>query len=371
MRQITPFDPSLATSGTFDPKLANPCGRIVLFNESIYGLKLTFEDGSNAALPPWYFRSYVMPVKGLVKWEQQYTLDSSGSPASLVVGESYEREEAVKLHFSEGPLSRLSNIGNTVNTNTATNQVINDDNPTPSIVLEARQFGNASGSNAIIYNDGGFLHAQFVSSVYTKLVELIVGASPLLKLGKGLTLQMPDNAGANFSNIFGIDGGSRTFLQAQTTGNQIAFYNKDGNNILTADGVNKTLNITGSTQSVNGDNGGTASVIEGIIGPFKMALYQQNNYRQAGAGQNITLKAPFTFGAILANMGAGGVQFKQAGAAQTLQIVTTIAVGGGTSTGASAINTASIGWLVTNFNQIADGGAMGSARSGLVLAIGL
>jgi hypothetical protein len=371
MRNIKSFDPSASTSGKIVTQAVNPCSVMVLFNHSLYGLVLTFPDGSTGRLPPWYFRYYYLAMPGNVEWAQEFSLASGGAPISLVTGELYEPSEAEKRTFTEGPLPLQLNIGNTVNTNTGTNQVINDGNPAISTVLEATQSGNVNGSNSLISNDGSFAFAQFVSSVYTQLFALIPGASPLLKLGKGLTLQAPDSAGANFSNILGIDGGSRTFLQAQNTGNQIAFYDKNGVNLLTADGVNKTVNIAGTTQSVNGDNGGTAQTIEGIIGPYKLTLYIQTNYRQAGTGQNITLKAPFSSFAFVGNMGAGGVAFKQAGTAQTIQVVTTIASGGGSSTPVTAINTSSIGWLVTNFNQIADGGAMGAARSGIVFAWGI
>lgn len=369
MRNIKSFDPSAAASGAITTQAVNPCSVMVLFNHSLYGLVLTFPDGSTGRLPPWYFRYYYLAMPGNVQWAQEFSLASSGAPISLVTGELYEPSEAEKRTFTEGPLPLQLNIGNTVNTNTGTNQVINDGNLLMS-VLEATLQGS-SGSNALINNDGSFAFSQFVSSVYTQLLSLAPGASPLLKIGKGLVFQAVDASGANASNVFGIDGGSRTFLQAQNTGNQIAFYDKNGVNMLTVDGTNKTLNLAGVVQTVNGDTSGTAQVIEGIIGPYKLTLYIQTNYRQVGTGQNITLKSPFSSFAFVGNMGAGGVAFKQAGTAQTLQIVTAIASGGGTSTPVTAINTSSIGWLVTNFNQIADGGAMGAARSGIVFAWGI
>jgi hypothetical protein len=369
MRNIASFNPSTAASGTIVTQAANPCSVMVLFNHSLYGLVLTFPDGSTGRLPPWYFRYYYLAMPGNVQWAQEFSLASGGAPISLVTGELYEPSEAEKRTFTEGPLPLQLNIGNTVNTNTATNQVINDGNLLMN-VLEATIQGNVNGSNASIPNDGSFAFSQFVASVYTQLLALVPGASPLFKIGKGVVVQGADSTGI-YANISGVDGTGATFGQAHATGNAYKLYDKNGVVLATFDGANKTLNLAGVTQSVNGDTGGTAKVIEGVIGPYKIALYQQTNYQQAGTGQNITLKAPFASGAFIGNGGAGGVQLKQAGVAQTLQIITTIASGGGTSTPVSAINSASVGWLVTNFNQFADGGAMGSARSGFVFALGI
>lgn len=371
MKMITSFNPSLSASGAFKHQIANPCGGVYLFNESNQWLQLTLPDGGNVGLPAWWARFYKLEtVQGDVQWQVLDTIATVATPLSKVYGESYERNEIVGRNFYDGPIPRNPYIANNVSSSVSTNQVVNDGNLLMPVV-EATLQGNTGGSNAVINNDGSFIYAQWVSSVFTQLLALTPGASPVLKMGKGLVLQAVDNSGLNLSNILGIDSSGNTFIQNHATNDNTNIYDKNGNVIATFGGANQTLNIAGTTQTKNGDTSGTSDTIEGFIGPWKMMMYRQNNYRQAGTAQVTTLNTPFTFGAVILNMGAGGIQLKQAGAAQTLQIVTALASGGGTSTGASSINTASHGWLVTNFNQIADSGAMGSARSGLFFAIGL
>jgi len=98
MKLIQSFDPTLAANGTFDPQVSNACGRIYLFNESATGLQLTFQDGTTASLPPYYFRSYQIMKPGIVRWAQRYTIASGASPLTVVIGEAYESAEAKGVH---------------------------------------------------------------------------------------------------------------------------------------------------------------------------------------------------------------------------------------------------------------------------------
>jgi hypothetical protein len=178
MRMIKSFDPSEAQNGTIDPQVSNPCGRLYLFNESIYGLQLTFQDGSSASLPPFYFRSYVIRKPGPVQWKQLYALQSSGAPVSQVFGESYESSEAKSISFVEGPLNRLNNVGNTVSTNVGSSTTLqNDNNPSGQTFIESTPAG-AGLSTVSVDNAGNVTIRGNNAGVLTQLLKIIAGASP-------------------------------------------------------------------------------------------------------------------------------------------------------------------------------------------------
>lgn len=429
MIKIPAFNPGDTTkypngNGLINVGAADEGCKMLLYNESPYNIDIDFLNGNISTLHAWEARYWTLDGDTKqVEWAINTTLAFSAPPISQVMGELYRADEKIEGTYPFG-LVRQTGVGNVVSTNMGTNQVVNDGNPVVSTVIEATQSGNTGGSNLFAGNDGSFYYGQWVASVYEKYFQGIPGASPVLALGAKLLLQAFDNAGNNLSsilgidsagntflqahktnnkfvlydktgtnalltvsginttvqgidssnaagNIFGVDSSGNTFLQAHPTNNQVTLYDKNGSAIAAFNGPNKTLSLTGVTQSVNGDTSGSASVIEGLIGPYKVTIYQQNGYRQAGSANTLTLKNGFTFGAIVFNMGCGGVSVKQAGSVQNIQVITALASGGGTSTPVSAIQTASFGWLVTNFNQFADSGAMGSARSGLVVAIGL
>lgn len=117
MKMILPLNPADG-AGTILPGTINPCGFLLLFNESSYGLRLQFADGSVSVLPPWFARAYRLPVAGApIAWNTLYTLPGLDvTPASTVYGESYEPGE---IEFSSllaqvGPLVRQTFIGNSL-----------------------------------------------------------------------------------------------------------------------------------------------------------------------------------------------------------------------------------------------------------------
>lgn len=202
---ITSFDPTAAMSGTFDPQIANPCGRIYLFNESAVGLQLSFSDGSNASLPPYYFRSYYVARPGPVTWKVIYSIASGGSPLALVVGEAYESQEAKGVHFTEGPLNRQTSIGNSIPVGTSSTSIQNDGNAANTTVVESTVSGDGSSAvkltndgklslgnvthpgsfstdNGLIYSDG-----TGVLAIVTKILTNLMNAFP----GSNFTINVP------------------------------------------------------------------------------------------------------------------------------------------------------------------------------------
>lgn len=371
MKMIQSFDPSAAASGTFKHQVANPCGGVYLFNESNEWLQLTLPDGGKVGLPAWWARFYhLQDVQGPVLWQVLDSIATVASPLSKVYGESYERNEIVGRGFYDGPIPRNPYIANSVSSTVSTNQVVNDGNPAVSTVIEATQSGNTGGSNLFAGNDGSFYNAQWVSGVYTKLLELAPGANPILKFGAKLFLQAFDHAGANLSNILGIDSSGNTALQAHKTNNQILLYDKNGAVLATFD-ANHCLNLTGAIQTVNGDTGGSMTIQEIFAGGIKVTVVKQNNYRQAAATpQSITLKNAFTGPYFVFNGGCGGMQMFLAGVNQQANYFATVAAGGGTHSAQTAAQQDTFGWQNNGTDAVQSQGSYASAHTGVFVMIG-
>lgn len=193
MKLITPFDPSIANSGSFDPLVSNPCGRIILYNETAYGITLTFQNGNVQGLPPFYYRSYVVDKPGKVDWAQNYNIVTTGSSSFKVFGESYESAEVKGLPLAEGPLNRQTNIGNSIPVSTTANSIQNDGNAASTSIVEATQAG-ASSSNVSIDNSGNVAIKEWVSSTLTALLQLYAGGNTSILSGINLGVVLGSNS---------------------------------------------------------------------------------------------------------------------------------------------------------------------------------
>lgn len=371
------FDPTNPASGQFNLNLTGGYGKAVLFNESNSNLKLTYSNNYTDYLPAWTAIEVCfidIPLTNpLVVYSTLSVLQGIvASPISQIAIVTYEASEHVPGTYPAALVRSLS-IGNSVSSTTSTNQVINDNNPAVMTVLEATQSGNLSGSNALISNDGSFLFAQFVSSVYTNLFQLLPGASPLLRLGSKLIFEAVDNAGSNLSNIFGVDSSGNTFLQSHKTGNQTVIYDKNGVAIAVFD-ANDMVNFPGVKQTVNGDTSGTMDVYEFLSGNIKLVALVQTNYRQAGAAQLVTLKKGFSVVGGILNFGNGGVVTATGGVVDTNRQITW-GVGTTSSAGSQTNNTQipsdAAGFTVAGFTQVGSAGGYVSAKGGLAIYAGI
>ncbi len=329
-------------------------------------------------------------------------------------------------------LPRLSNVGNTVDTNTVsavTTNVTNDGNPSGTVFIEATQSGNASGSNVAIGNDGSAIFAQFVSSVFKQIFKIIPGASPEVLLGKGVKLHIVDNnnvdntvlymsnsnivsfqagtndvfaftdhngnalfyaqtevnggfqlnsdifingtnhAGNAYGPILGVDTSGNTIVQAHPTNNQVVILDKNGAVLSTIDS-NGCINMAGKIQTANGDTSGSMTIQEIFAGGSKWLIIKQNNYKQAGAAQQFTLSNTFTGPFGILNLGCGGMEVLQAGTKQSINVLTALAAAGGTFAAQTNIQQASIGWCNTNINQIQSQGGYATAHTGVTILAG-
>jgi hypothetical protein len=327
----------------------------------------------------------------------------------------------------------VGNTVDTNTVSSGTTSVTNDGNPGATVFIEATQSGNASGSNVVDRNDGSFYRSQFISNVLTRLVELIVGVNPILKFGQGLSLHQVDSNGtdalffhvnsnnypdfvANASDVvqfsgngdvplFYLNGASQgnsmqlgpniavqgstgpgptisanilkvtnpggiTQLQAHSVGNQVQIIDKNGDVLSTID-ANGCINMAGAITTFNGDTSGSMTIQEVFAGGSKWLIIKQNNYRQAAATpQQFTLVNTFTGPFAIMNLGCGGMEVLQATVKQTINVLSALALAGGSFTGQTNIQQASIGWCNTNINQIQSQGGYASAHTGVTILAG-
>jgi hypothetical protein len=193
------------------------------------GLVLTFADGSQAVLPPFWARAYKMPVPGgPVDWQQQYNLPIASSPLFTVQGEGYEPNEVDMSQLAQGPLNRQSNIGNSIPVSTTVSQVVNDNNPANTQVVEATQSG-AVGSNVVIENDGS-LSIKDGTATLTNLIQLVALATTAIILGAvGRDTQVAGNL--LFNGKLGMSAVGDT-LDAATVPTQLNIKSTGGDIVL-------------------------------------------------------------------------------------------------------------------------------------------
>jgi hypothetical protein len=368
------FDPTNPASGTFNLNLTGGYGKAVIFNESNSNLKLTYSNNFTDYLPAWTAIEVCFLNIPLTNPIVEYSTLSvlSGivaSPISQVAIVTYEAAEHVPGTYPAALVRSLS-IGNQVNSTTTTNQVTNDGNPTVTTFIESTQQGNASGSNVAIGNDGSFTFAQFVSSVFTQYFRGIPGAAPAIQMGAKAVLTALDQAGANVSNILGIDSSGNTFLQSHKTNNQIVLYDKNGSTLATFD-ANHCLNLTGNIQTANGDTSGTMTIQEILAGGIKVTVVKQNNYRQnAATPQAFTLKNAFTGPYMVFNGGCGGMQMLSSSVNQQANYFNTVSATGGTHINESQAAQDSFGWQNNATDTVQSAGSYASAHTGVFVMIG-
>lgn len=99
MKDIQTFDPSLAISGVIKTNGVNPNEQLMLYNDSIYGLKLTFSDGSFDIIPPAWNKDFILTniPMSTVRWDLYNTLNVNPAsyPANSIYGVLYEPGEHV------------------------------------------------------------------------------------------------------------------------------------------------------------------------------------------------------------------------------------------------------------------------------------
>lgn len=412
---------------------------VVLGNESGLTCEITLQGaGVNRTLYPGTADFFEVP-KGR-SWSGNLQIDPSSNlsnasswPSSFVQVDTFGFNEKPAGVY---PISffRAGNVGNTVDTNTVsavTTNVTNDGNPATTVFIEATQSGNASGSNVVERNDGSFFRSQYVSNVLTRLLELVVGASPLFKIGKGVQVEMADS-GSVFSPVMFLNGSDYLNLQCPSSSNHFIITAQDGtpimtfsgnslscslgpgsayagedhngnaadllgvstssgntqlfshptgnavdivdssvNTIATFDGPNKCLNLSGTVQTVNGDTSGTMTVQEIFSGGSKWVIVKQNNYRQAAATpQQLVLKNTFTGPFGILNLGCGGMQILNGASVQSGNYFNSMVATGSAFLAETSSQQATIGWNNTAIDRVQSQGSYASAHTGVFILAG-
>lgn len=181
MRVVAVFDPSQASSDTFNAGFSSGQGRIVVWNESSVNLQLSWGSFSTYC-PAWMGNLYCLDVNNVnITWSQQSILNASGAPASQVIVEAYDAGECIDEVFPVA-LTRQFNIGNQVNTvsGSATN-IQNDGNAGGTQFIESTPTG-ASSSTVSFDNNGNVTIKGNNSGVLTTLLQLIAGGSPAVQV---------------------------------------------------------------------------------------------------------------------------------------------------------------------------------------------
>ena len=369
-KMIPSFDPTVGTSGTFPHNVGNPCGGIYLFNESNVWLQLRLPGGHQVGLPAWWSRFYRLDeVLEPVQWQELATIPSLSAPLAQVYGEAYESSELRNRSFYDGPIPRNPYIGNTVSSNVSTNQVINDGNLLMQ-VLEATQQGNTGGSNLSFNNDGSFYVAQWVSSVYTKLLNLVPGASPVLELGAKLILQALDQSGNNLSNILGIDSSGNTFLQSHKTNKKTVIYSNTGVALLTVNDTTQGVEIPTSAVSINGTTAGSAQLYMPFTGTnFKVAILVFTGYQNNSATEQ-TISLPVAFSTRCNWLAGNGKPTRPylTGTPLTNKVNVN---NNGTATQGNTVNSNNMGEIIQGFDALGLGTNEVSAASAIYFFVGL
>jgi len=269
-------------------------------NESGYQLDLNFSGIGSRGFNPWQ-RDDIAITKGytgqlVITASNPGGVDITKFPTSYVQVNAYIPGELVQP--MSVALTRLSNIGNPVDsTVTATNSISNTGNAPlsnwlavqPNDALSNTFTGDTSGNLSISSDNVGVL---------TTLLQLIAGASPAVKIAAAAivaevlgdlqvdgTIQAASGANlvynvpSTFSHQFNVAGTKQVQIDANgvniTSGK---VYNTNGQVILDASGGDTALNALGSTNAIH-----LASPSGTDVAKF---AYNQINFYQGLAMQN-------------------------------------------------------------------------------------
>jgi len=190
MKLIKDFDPSLAPSGVLDTKGINANEQLMLYNDSLNGLQLTFPDGSVDVIPPSWNKDFIIETVPMAKvaWKVYNTITAIGYPISQVYGTIYEPGEHVArvnagmqrgFQITGGAIA----VGNT--------SVSNEGNPINTLFVDGGPTGNLNMIQ--IYNDH-FLWSVVQAGVAHQVFKGNISGNPL-QIGQiGDIVEMLGNA---------------------------------------------------------------------------------------------------------------------------------------------------------------------------------
>lgn len=365
MQVVATFDPTSATSDDFNTNFPQNQGRIVVWNESPVNLFLTWGSNNKAYVGAWTARLFrIVASSVLVTWTQQSVLNTSGSPASQVIVEAYQDNEQI-LGTYPASLVRQTNVGNSITVNsgglTVANELQNDTSPGGTTIIESTPSGAAS-STIKADNNGNMTLAQNVSGTISTLFQLIAGGQSSLGGQSGLILKQNNfyngahdifiaNAAAYQFDMGGSVSGIGGSVSVRTNTNS-----PSAGGVITW-GAWTAIDFGLNPVVTNGGSAGSVTVYQWMRGPVKMTMIVMQGYKAGASAQKVALPSPYTVGASirtgrLGTSGNGGMSLLSSNAAQTINVVTALATGGGSTTGETVIYQHSIGECPVGFDTL-------------------
>lgn len=328
MKLITSFDPSSASSGILDTNGINTDEQLMLYNDSLTCLVLTFADGSVDILPPSWNKDFIIKTTKMdkVKWTAIFQISAQGYPISKVYGTLYEPDEHV-ASVNAGMQRGFTLTGGGIGTGV----LIDDGNPPGHEFLEATVSG-APGSTWALFNDGNnsFL-GVLVSNVVNKLIQMFATSSIPLVLGvTNTTTEMLSN--------------------------------------LVLDGF---LHLEGPIQTGSGSTSGNYVFFEAITSTnLKIAVLIELNFKNGSPAINVNLPVPFLNVANMWSTDIAGVNFKNSGTSLNLNIVTSLSSSGGTTSSISTMQANSLASITSGIDTLVLTSGNTSAHTGGMLIWG-
>src|SRR6266704_123364 len=218
MKPIQSFAPSAnVTSGTIETNGINKNEQLVLYNDSVFGLQLSFVDGSQDVIPPGWAKDWILEneAMGKVQWKVLNQLVGTNYPIIQVYGAIYEPGEhtaRVNTSMERGPavtptasgdpiftatvgfgntasLKQLLNIFNPANSGIIytfhSARCFTNDNtiPTVNLAIISGADSNLTNSVPIVSHDGSA--NPRVSSAHATSVDQaggIIGSNPIIEV---------------------------------------------------------------------------------------------------------------------------------------------------------------------------------------------
>jgi|GEM_PF-3894187 len=186
MRILPTFDPSAKTSGVIAVGAADQGAKLLIYNESSINVALDFLNGNQCVIHANEARIVVLDGNtGEIHWFQHSVVAVIGSSISLFIMELYGGSEEVEGTYPIS-LTRTTITGNpsgvTTTVTSTQNTIVNDGAAAATSIVEATQ-ATSTGSNVSITNSGNAYIAEYVTSVYQKIFQVIAGATIGIILG--------------------------------------------------------------------------------------------------------------------------------------------------------------------------------------------
>lgn len=208
MKVITQFDPS-QLSGRLNIGGVNEGQQLVLYNDSRFGMVLTFADRTQEIIPAAWGRDYVktnIPID-VVEWTVFVTLQGDTYPVSVCYGVLYEPGEHIPS-FNNSIQRGMQVTGGNLQTVSQVSVLQNDGNAANQQIIEAKVSGQTN-STITLTNDGLLLLNVLIGAGLVQVMKTQNAGSLLLLGASAKVVEILGN--------FTVDGSSSLDNGAITT----------------------------------------------------------------------------------------------------------------------------------------------------------